>query len=60
MGAWGEFSAGNESVIVLSGKGYVGPSGSCLFDYVSETARPKGALLSAVPYAWRAVEEDRR
>ena len=48
-GTWapGECGAGNKSVIVLSAKGYVGPSGSCSLDYVSETASPEGALFSA-------------
>jgi hypothetical protein len=36
-----------KAAIVLSAKAYVGPSGSCAVDYLSETASPKGAIFSA-------------
>ena len=43
-GACGE---GDKAAIVLSAKTYVGPSGSCAVDYVSETPSPNGATYSA-------------
>jgi hypothetical protein len=51
---WGTWSAGegacgdgDKAAIVLSAKAYVGPSGSCAVDYVSETSNPNGATYSA-------------
>jgi hypothetical protein len=51
---WGTWSTGesacvdgDKAAMVLSAKAYVGPSGSCAVDYVSETASPKGAIFSA-------------
>jgi len=35
------------ATIVLSAKAYVGPAGSCVVDYVSETAEPRGSTFSA-------------
>jgi hypothetical protein len=50
-GTWstgeGACSDGDKAAIVLAAKTYVGPSGSCAVDYVSETASPKGAIFSA-------------
>ena len=50
-GTWaageGACSADDKSAIVLSAKAYVGPTGSCAVDYVSETASPSGAVYSA-------------
>jgi len=34
-------------IIVLSAKAYAGPAGSCVIDYVSETAEPGGSTFSA-------------
>jgi hypothetical protein len=36
-----------KAIIVLSAKAYVGPVGSCVIDYVSETAEPRGSTYSA-------------
>src|SRR5262249_54781001 len=49
-GAWAPIETDckdDKSVITLSAKAYVGPAGSCMVDYVSETAGPSGAIYSA-------------
>jgi hypothetical protein len=50
-GTWAPTSAtckdADKAAIVLSAKTYVGPAGSCVVDYVSETAGPKGPIFSA-------------
>ena len=43
-GACGE---GDKAAIVLSAKAYVGPSGKCVVESVSETPSPNGATYSA-------------
>jgi hypothetical protein len=50
-GTWAPTSAtckdADKAAIVLSAKAYAGPAGSCIIDYVSETAEPRGSTFSA-------------
>ena len=50
VGTWAPDPAAcrdGKAVITLSANAYVGPAGSCVVDYVSETAEPKGSTFSA-------------
>jgi hypothetical protein len=50
QGTWAPDSAAcndEKAIIVLSAKAYAGPAGSCVVDYVSETAEPAGSTFSA-------------
>jgi hypothetical protein len=49
-GTWAADPAGcndAKAIIVLSAKAYAGPAGTCVVDYVSETAEPRGSTFSA-------------
>jgi hypothetical protein len=50
QGTWASDPAAckdEKAIIVLSAKAYAGPAGSCIIDYVSETAEPRGSTFSA-------------